>query len=131
MFHLEAFVKLEVTSNLDFGIVLFDFLCSAAYNLLICISSLRTCAAFVLMECIKDKVKDFPLIPGLDNSAAFMESCNLLKCNLSDIMSLEEIKACIGVDLRKGATKRLVEAASTIALFCRQRCLQKTNSKIK
>ncbi|KAK9937074.1 hypothetical protein M0R45_013891 [Rubus argutus] len=68
--------------------------------------------AFVLMECIKDKVKDLPLIPGSDNSAAFMESCNLLKCNLGDIMSLEEIKACIGVDLRKGATKRFCNSTT-------------------
>ncbi|RXH98804.1 hypothetical protein DVH24_011129 [Malus domestica] len=57
--------------------------------------------AFVLMECVKDKVKD--LAPP--ESAAFMGSCNLLKHNLGDIMSLEEIMACIGIDSRKGPIK--------------------------
>lgn len=58
------------------------------------------------MECIRDKVKDLTLA----ESAAFMESCNLLKYNLGDIMSLEEIRACIGINSRKGPIKRLVEA---------------------
>ncbi|XP_048438118.1 uncharacterized protein LOC103941797 isoform X2 [Pyrus x bretschneideri] len=57
--------------------------------------------AFVLMECVKDEVKD--LAPP--ESAAFMGSCNLLKHNLGDIMSLEEIMACIGIDSRKGPIK--------------------------
>ncbi|XP_034210704.1 uncharacterized protein LOC117623819 isoform X1 [Prunus dulcis] len=57
--------------------------------------------AFVLMECIRDKVKDLTLA----ESAAFMESCNLLKYNLGDIMSLEEIRACIGINSRKGPIK--------------------------
>ncbi|XP_062012400.1 uncharacterized protein LOC133728955 isoform X4 [Rosa rugosa] len=43
---------------------------------------------------------------GFEDSAAFMESCNLLKCDLGDVMSLEEIKACIGIHLRKAASKR-------------------------
>ncbi|ONI11418.1 hypothetical protein PRUPE_4G105800 [Prunus persica] len=60
--------------------------------------------AFVLMECIRDKVKDLTLA----ESAAFMESCNLLKYNLGDIMSLEEIRACIGINSRKGPIKRSV-----------------------
>ncbi|XP_062012395.1 uncharacterized protein LOC133728955 isoform X1 [Rosa rugosa] len=62
--------------------------------------------AFVLMTCIKDEVKDLSLVPGFEDSAAFMESCNLLKCDLGDVMSLEEIKACIGIHLRKAASKR-------------------------
>ncbi|XP_050109155.1 uncharacterized protein LOC126588065 isoform X1 [Malus sylvestris] len=60
--------------------------------------------AFVLMECVKDKVNN--LSPP--ESAAFMGSCNLLKHNLGDIMSLEEIMACIGIDSRKGPIKRIV-----------------------
>ncbi|KAL6282842.1 hypothetical protein ACE6H2_013771 [Prunus campanulata] len=66
--------------------------------------------AFVLMECIRDKVKDLTLV----ESAAFMESCNLLKYNLGDIMSLEEIRACIGIDSRKGPIKRRPHKETTI-----------------
>ncbi|XP_048430093.1 uncharacterized protein LOC103945113 isoform X2 [Pyrus x bretschneideri] len=58
--------------------------------------------AFVLMEYVKDKVKK--LSPPA--SAAFMGSCNLLKHNLGNITSLEEIMACIGIESRKGPIKR-------------------------
>ncbi|KAL6206331.1 PREDICTED: uncharacterized protein LOC101304843 [Fragaria vesca subsp. vesca] len=62
--------------------------------------------AFILMTCIKNKVMDVSLVPGSEDSAAVMDSCNLLKCDLGDVMSLEEIKSCIGIHLRKAGTKR-------------------------
>lgn len=60
---------------------------------------------------------DVSLVPGSEDSAAVMDSCNLLKCDLGDVMSLEEIKSCISIHLRKAGTKRLVEAATNTSLF--------------
>ncbi|XP_050370665.1 uncharacterized protein LOC126788693 [Argentina anserina] len=68
--------------------------------------------AFILMTCIKNKVTDLSLVPGLEDSAAFMETCNLLKCDLINVMSLEEIKACIGIHLRKAGTKRFCNSTA-------------------
>jgi hypothetical protein len=55
------------------------------------------------MEYLKGKVKDLSLVPG--ESAAFMDSCNLLKCSVEEIMSIEQLKACIGRS-KKSPAKR-------------------------
>ncbi|XP_030968262.1 uncharacterized protein LOC115988789 [Quercus lobata] len=49
---------------------------------------------FILMEYLKGKVKDLSLVSG--ENAEFMDCCNLLKFSVEEIMSNEEIKACIG-----------------------------------
>ncbi|XP_059440062.1 uncharacterized protein LOC132172558 isoform X2 [Corylus avellana] len=59
---------------------------------------------FILMECLKEKVKNLSLAP--DGSAAFMDCCNLLKCNVEKIMSIEELKACIDPNSVKSLAKR-------------------------
>jgi len=59
---------------------------------------------FILMECLKEKVKDLSLAP--DGGAVFMDCCNLLKCNVEEIMSIEELKACIGSNSKKRLAKR-------------------------
>lgn len=51
------------------------------------------------MEYLKGKVKDLSL--GPDKSAAFMDHCKLLKCNLEEIVSVEELKTVIGLDSKK------------------------------
>lgn len=58
------------------------------------------------MEYGKEKVKS--LGPGLAKSAASMDCCNLLKLDNEDILSIDELKACIGIDLKKRRAKRLV-----------------------
>lgn len=55
--------------------------------------------AFILMEYLKTKGKDSSLVP--DGCAAVLDHCNLLKCNVEEIMSVEELKACIGADSNK------------------------------
>ncbi|CAK7335866.1 unnamed protein product [Dovyalis caffra] len=52
------------------------------------------------------KVKDLSHVQGLTKLAAFPECCNLLKGNTGDNSSIEELKACIGIDERKRPTKR-------------------------
>ncbi|XP_022715420.1 uncharacterized protein LOC111274780 [Durio zibethinus] len=61
---------------------------------------------FILMECLKEKVKDLSLIPVMVESAAFLDSSNLLKCKLDDLMSIEELKECIAFKTRKEFCKR-------------------------
>lgn len=53
------------------------------------------------MEYLKENVKDKTLVPGLANSASFLDACNLLKCEVKDTLSHDEIKAHIGIDSRK------------------------------
>ncbi|GMI86022.1 hypothetical protein HRI_002271500 [Hibiscus trionum] len=62
---------------------------------------------FVLMECLKEKVNDLSLIPGMDESAVFLDSSNLLKCKLDEVMSIEEVNKCIAFTTRKEFIKRL------------------------
>ncbi|KAH7565935.1 hypothetical protein JRO89_XS08G0040800 [Xanthoceras sorbifolium] len=64
----------------------------------------------IVMENIKGKVKDLSLIPALAEPA-LMDCCSLLKCNSKDIMSIEELKACLDIASRKRPAKRYVEAA--------------------
>ncbi|XP_035545367.1 uncharacterized protein LOC109004735 isoform X2 [Juglans regia] len=60
---------------------------------------------FILMEYLKGKGKDLSL--GPDDPAAFMDHCKLLKCNVEEIVSLEELKALIGPDSKNRLAKRL------------------------
>ena len=55
------------------------------------------------MEYLKGKVKDLSLVSG--ENAEFMGCCNLLKFSVEEIMSNEEIKACIGRS-KKSPAKR-------------------------
>lgn len=61
-------------------------------------------AGFILMEYLKEKVKDLSLVP--DGCAVSMDCCNLSKCNVEEIMSIEELKACIGPKSKKRLAKR-------------------------
>ncbi|KAE8715071.1 Spc97 / Spc98 family of spindle pole body component [Hibiscus syriacus] len=62
---------------------------------------------FVLMECLREKVEHLSLIPGMDESAVFLDSSNLLKCKLGEVMSIEEVNECIAFTTRKEFVKRL------------------------
>lgn len=62
---------------------------------------------FVLMECVKEKVKDLSVIPGMDENATFLDSSNLLKCKVDEVMSIEELNECIAIETRKEFRKRL------------------------
>ncbi|MBA0867794.1 hypothetical protein Goshw_004202 [Gossypium schwendimanii] len=61
---------------------------------------------FVLMECVKEKVKDLSVIPGMDENATFLDSSNLLKCKVDEVMSIEELNECIAIETRKEFRKR-------------------------
>ncbi|KAB1222155.1 hypothetical protein CJ030_MR2G002667 [Morella rubra] len=59
---------------------------------------------FILMEYFNVKVKDLSLLPG--ECAAFMDCCNLFKRDIGEVMSIEELKACLGLDSKKRPAKR-------------------------
>ncbi|XWS18729.1 hypothetical protein CRYUN_Cryun32bG0069600 [Craigia yunnanensis] len=61
---------------------------------------------FILMEYLKEKVKDLSLIPGFEESATFLDCSNLLKSKLDDVMSIEELKERIAFKTRKEFCKR-------------------------
>ncbi|TYI77898.1 hypothetical protein E1A91_D06G173700v1 [Gossypium mustelinum] len=61
---------------------------------------------FVLMEGVKEKVKDLSVIPGMDENATFLDSSNLLKCKVDEVMSIEELNECIAIETRKEFRKR-------------------------
>ncbi|KAK9285355.1 hypothetical protein L1049_024546 [Liquidambar formosana] len=69
---------------------------------------------FILMEYLKGRLKDLSAIQGFADSAAFLEGCNLLNCNLNDSISLEELMACINIDSKKREAERGVEAAKLV-----------------
>ncbi|GLT59110.1 hypothetical protein SLA2020_319490 [Shorea laevis] len=64
---------------------------------------------FILMEYLKERVKDFSLKPGLAASAAFRDGCILLKCKLDNMMSIEEIKTFIVMNFIKRPSERHVQ----------------------
>ncbi|KAJ6393408.1 hypothetical protein OIU77_022795 [Salix suchowensis] len=68
----------------------------------------------LLMEYLKGKVQDLSQAQGLTKLVAFPECCNLLKGNPGDDSSIEELKACIGIDERKRPTKRPGEEATKL-----------------
>ncbi|XP_050231344.1 uncharacterized protein LOC126680286 [Mercurialis annua] len=53
--------------------------------------------ALVLMEYLKGNIKNLTHIPGLANSPMFMDGCSLLQCKLGNLLSVEELKTCIGI----------------------------------
>ncbi|XP_057426261.1 uncharacterized protein LOC130719667 [Lotus japonicus] len=55
--------------------------------------------AFVLMEHLKEVVKDSSLIPDVVKSTAFLEACNLLKCNNEVVSSIDELSTNVGADI--------------------------------
>ncbi|XWS16070.1 hypothetical protein CRYUN_Cryun34aG0053900 [Craigia yunnanensis] len=61
---------------------------------------------FILIEYLKEKVKDSSLIPGLVESAAFLDCSDLLQCKLDEVMSIEELKEYIAFNTRKEFCKR-------------------------
>ncbi|EOY27474.1 Spc97 / Spc98 family of spindle pole body component, putative isoform 1 [Theobroma cacao] len=61
---------------------------------------------FILMEYLKEKVKDSSIVSGVAESAAFIDSSNLLKSKLDDMMSIEELKEGIAIKTRKEFCKR-------------------------
>ncbi|XVF40010.1 hypothetical protein PTKIN_Ptkin01aG0078400 [Pterospermum kingtungense] len=64
---------------------------------------------FILMEYLKGKVKDFSLIPGFIESAAFLNRSDLLKSKVDDMMSIEELEERIAFKTRKEFCKRYVK----------------------
>ncbi|KAJ0016642.1 hypothetical protein Pint_11591 [Pistacia integerrima] len=66
----------------------------------------------ILMEYSKQKFKDLSHIPGSAEPSSFIDGCNLLKFNPSDIMSIEELASCINIDSRGRPPKRSREEAA-------------------
>ncbi|XP_062081049.1 uncharacterized protein LOC133785835 isoform X2 [Humulus lupulus] len=65
----------------------------------------------IMMEYVKEKVKERPPVAGLGESIAFLDSCNLLKCDVENILESEEILYCIAAKSRKRHANRQNEAA--------------------
>ncbi|CAI0461457.1 unnamed protein product [Linum tenue] len=61
---------------------------------------------FVVMEHFRQKVKDLPPVPGMDETSAYLDGCNLLKSKLGDNLSIEEMKSCLGMKSEKDYFKR-------------------------
>ncbi|XP_062116805.1 uncharacterized protein LOC133830759 isoform X2 [Humulus lupulus] len=70
----------------------------------------------IMMEYVKEKVKEKSLVAGLGESVAFLDSCNLLKCDVENILDSEEVLNCIAAKLRKRHANRVC--------FCLQLALQ-------
>jgi hypothetical protein len=66
------------------------------------------------MEYLKGKFKDLSQVQGLTKLVVFPECCNLLKRNPGEDSSMEELKACIGIDERKRPTERYEESQSAV-----------------
>ncbi|KAL5538218.1 hypothetical protein UlMin_043888 [Ulmus minor] len=60
---------------------------------------------FILMEYLKGKLEDTSLVLGFQESLTSID-CNLLKCDVDNILSGEEIKEFIGAHLRKKHARR-------------------------
>ncbi|KAF4349733.1 hypothetical protein F8388_024455 [Cannabis sativa] len=60
----------------------------------------------ILMEYVKKKVNEKSLVSGLGESVAFMDSCNLLKCEVENILESEEIQISIAAKLKKRHANR-------------------------
>ncbi|KAK6945131.1 hypothetical protein RJ641_026233 [Dillenia turbinata] len=63
---------------------------------------------FILMERVKERIKDLDIVPSLDESN-FLEKLNLLNCKLEDYigtMSSAELKASIGHHMKKRTGKK-------------------------
>ncbi|XP_061343119.1 uncharacterized protein LOC133289235 [Gastrolobium bilobum] len=56
--------------------------------------------ALVLMEHLKTELKDSLLISDTAKSAAFLDACNLLKCNNEVGATIEELSTNVGVDIQ-------------------------------
>ncbi|KAJ9168577.1 hypothetical protein P3X46_020080 [Hevea brasiliensis] len=68
--------------------------------------------ALVLMEYLKGNVENLSHIPGMAKAPDFIDGCCLSQCKLEAILSIEELKACIGIDKSKKPAKRPREEAA-------------------
>ncbi|KAK7244492.1 hypothetical protein RIF29_39315 [Crotalaria pallida] len=69
--------------------------------------------ALVLMEHLKAEVKDSSLIPHTVKSPAFLDACNLLKCDNEVTLTVEELSKQVGADIQplvRRRKKRRVES---------------------
>lgn len=57
-------------------------------------------AALVLMEHLKTEVKDSSILPDMVKSTAFLDACNLLKCNNEVAVTIEELSTSLGADIQ-------------------------------
>ncbi|CAL0309878.1 unnamed protein product [Lupinus luteus] len=56
--------------------------------------------ALVLMEQLKAEMKDSSVIPDVVKSSAFLDACNLLKCNTEVTQTVEELSKTVGADIQ-------------------------------
>lgn len=64
------------------------------------------CTGLILMEHLKQKVKDKSLGSCFDEGIAMMDFSNLAKGKVENVLSEEEIRECIGATLRERPAKR-------------------------
>ena len=58
------------------------------------------------MEYLGGRVKDLSAIPGLAGLDKLLNESNLLKFNLKDTLSIEELKACICSNSKRRTAER-------------------------
>ncbi|XP_057735034.1 uncharacterized protein LOC130950530 isoform X1 [Arachis stenosperma] len=56
--------------------------------------------AVVLMEHLKEELKDLLLVADTDKSASFLDACKLLKCYKEGTTTIEELITDIGTDIQ-------------------------------
>ncbi|XP_054791120.1 uncharacterized protein LOC129296563 [Prosopis cineraria] len=54
--------------------------------------------AFILIEYLKEQLKDSSLTLDMVKPAAFLDACNFLRCNHEGVMSVEDLSKNIGID---------------------------------
>ncbi|XP_020966110.1 uncharacterized protein LOC107618644 isoform X2 [Arachis ipaensis] len=57
--------------------------------------------AVVLMEHLKEELKDLLLVADMDKSASFLDACKLLKCYKEGTTTIEELITDIGTDIQE------------------------------
>ncbi|XAR69563.1 hypothetical protein NMG60_11001202 [Bertholletia excelsa] len=59
---------------------------------------------FILMEHLKGQLEEVSVFQGLAEPSSFLDQCNLLSSNDNNscgLLSMEELRACLGTGLRK------------------------------
>ncbi|KAL1341189.1 uncharacterized protein [Arachis hypogaea] len=77
--------------------------------------------AVVLMEHLKEELKDLLLVADTDKSAPFLDACKLLKCYKEGTTTIEELITDIGTDIQ-AYVKRFIEMDNRVGTIMRTGC---------
>ncbi|XP_052109572.1 uncharacterized protein LOC107495080 isoform X1 [Arachis duranensis] len=77
--------------------------------------------AVVLMEHLKEELKDLLLVADTDKSASFLDACKLLKCYKEGTTTIEELITDIGTDIQ-AYVRRFIEMDNRVGTIMRTGC---------